>query len=188
MGGFRGAITQVPPMYSALKVDGKPLYRLARQGIEIERTPRQVSILELQLLDFAGERCRFRISCSKGTYIRTLMEDIGNALGCGAHLTALRRVRVGALSIAKAFTLDQLLALPETERAICLLPPDALLQSLPAVYLDESASLRFCHGNPVQIGVDGVLGKCRVYDTNRLLGVGEVDVSGSIKPKRLVCV
>ena len=108
MGGFRGAITQVPPMYSALKVDGKPLYRLARQGIEIERTPRQVSILELQLLDFAGERCRFHISCSKGTYIRTLMEDIGNALGCGAHLTALRRVRVGALSIAKAFTLDQL--------------------------------------------------------------------------------
>ena len=188
MGGFRGAITQVPPMYSALKVDGKPLYRLARQGIEIERTPRQVSILELQLLDFAGERCRFHISCSKGTYIRTLMEDIGNALGCGAHLTALRRVRVGALSIAKAFTLDQLLALPETERAICLLPPDALLQSLPAVYLDESASLRFCHGNPVQIGVDGVLGKCRVYDTNRLLGVGEADVSGSVKPKRLVCV
>jgi len=185
---FRGPITQVPPMYSALKVDGKPLYRLARQGIEIERTPRDVSILELQLLEFLGERCRFRVSCSKGTYIRTLMEDMGNALGCGAHLTALRRVGVGSLSVANAVTLDQLVALPEAERARCLLPPDALLQSLPAVYLDESASVRFCHGNPVQIGVGEVSGKCRIYGANRLLGIGEVDGSGCVKPKRLVCV
>jgi len=185
---FRGAITQVPPMYSALKVDGKPLYRLARQGIEVERAPRDVSIHELQLLDFSGERCRFRVSCSKGTYIRTLMEDIGNALGCGAHLTALRRVGVGALSVANAVTLDQLLALSEAERVTCLLPPDALLQSLPAVHLDESASVRFCHGNPVQTGAGEVSGKCRVYDASRLLGIGEVDGSGSLKPKRLVCV
>lgn len=185
---FRGAITQVPPMYSALKVDGKPLYRLARQGIEVERAPRDVSIHELQLLDFSGERCRFRVSCSKGTYIRTLMEDIGNALGCGAHLTALRRVGVGALSVANAVTLDQLVALSEAERVTCLLPPDALLQSLPAVSLDETASARFCHGNPVQIGVGEVSGKCRVYDADRLLGIGEADGSGSVKPKRLVCV
>lgn len=185
---FRGAITQVPPMYSALKVDGKPLYRLARQGIEIERVPRDVSILELQLLEFSGERARFRVSCSKGTYIRTLMEDIGNVLGCGAHLTALRRVGVGSLSVANAVTLDQLVALSEAERAMCLLPSDALLQSLPAVSLDETASARFCHGNPVQIGVGEVSGKCRVYGADRLLGIGEADGSGSVKPKRLVCV
>lgn len=185
---FRGAITQVPPMYSALKVDGKPLYRLARQGIEIERVPRDVSILELQLLEFSGERARFSVSCSKGTYIRTLMEDIGNELGCGAHLSALRRVGVGSLSVANAVTLDQLVALSEAERAMCLLPPDALLQSLPAVSLDETASARFCHGNAVQIGVGEVSGKCRVYDADRLLGIGEADGSGSVKPKRLVCV
>lgn len=185
---FRGAISQVPPMYSALKVDGKPLYRLARQGVEVDRAPRDVSILELILLEYSGERCRFRISCSKGTYIRTLMEDIGNALGCGAHLTALRRVGVGALNVADAFTLDQLVELSDTERAACLLPLDALLQSLSAVFLDEGASVRFCHGNPVQIGNADVSGKCRVYGADRLLGIGEADALGLVKPKRLVCV
>lgn len=188
MASFRGVITQIPPMYSALKLDGKPLYRLARQGIEVERTPRNVSIHALQLLDYSGERCRFRVSCSKGTYIRTLMEDMGNALGCGAHLTALRRVAVGTLSIANAFTLEQLAAFSEVERAMCLLAPDALLQSLPAVCLDESASIRFCHGNPVSAEVAETLGKCRVYDANRLLGIGEIDASGIVKPRRLVCV
>jgi tRNA pseudouridine55 synthase len=187
MRGFRGAITQVPPMYSALKLDGKPLYRLARQGIEVERAPRDVSIHELELIEYSGERCRFRVSCSKGTYIRTLMEDIGNALGCGAHLTALRRVAVGTLNIESAFSLEQLAALSESERADRLLPPDALLQSLPRVSLDESASIRFCHGNPVQIGSGEVAGKCRVYDANRLLGLGDADGFGSVKPKRLVC-
>ena len=188
MEGFRGPITQVPPMYSALKLDGKPLYRLARQGIEVERTPREVLIHELKLLEYSGERCRFRVACSKGTYIRTLMEDIGNVLGCGAHLTALRRVAVGALRVESAFTLEQLAALSESERATRLLPPDALLQSLPTVSLDESASIRFCHGNPVQIRLGEVLGKCRIYDANRLLGIGVADASGFIKPKRLVCV
>ncbi len=187
MDGFRGAITQVPPMYSALKLDGKPLYRLARQGIEVERAPRDVSIHELELIEYSGERCRFRVACSKGTYIRTLMEDIGNVLGCGAHLTALRRVAVGSLNIESAFSLEQLAALSESDRADRLLPPDALLQSLPAVSLDESASIRFCHGNPVQIGFSEVAGKCRVYDANRLLGLGDADGVGSVKPKRLVC-
>ena len=184
---FRGAISQIPPMYSALKRDGKPLYRLARQGIEVERTPRAVVIHALELLDYSGEQCRFRIACSKGTYIRTLMEDIGNVLGCGAHLTALRRVAVGTLSVSGAVTLDQLAALSEADRLAFLSPPDALLQSLPLVRLDESAANRFCHGNPVLILVDGVFGKCRVYDERRLLGIGEIDGSGSVKPRRLVC-
>lgn len=184
---FRGPIIQIPPMYSALKRDGQPLYRLARQGIEVERAPRQVEIQALELLDYLGERCRFRVSCSKGTYIRTLMEDIGNALGCGAHLTALRRVAVGDLRVSGAVTLDQLAALPEADRLAFLSPPDALLQSLPRVCLDEDAENRFCHGNPVFIPPAGAFGKCRVYGGERLLGVGEVDASGCVKPRRLVC-
>lgn len=188
MTSYRGEISQIPPMYSALKVDGRPLYRLARQGVQVERTARRVSIFELEILEYAREKCRFRVSCSKGTYIRTLMEDIGNALGCGAHLTALRRVAVGNLSVANAVTLDQLTRLADSERSSWLQPPDALLQSLPAVTLDESAAQRFGHGNPVSLGHCAVAaGKCRVYDATRLLGLGEVDAMGGLQPRRLVC-
>ena len=182
---FAGRISQIPPMYSALKRDGKPLYQLARQGIEVEREAREVVISELLLLAFAGDRCRLRVSCSKGTYIRTLAEDIGKALACGAHLTALRRVAVGPLRIADALTLDQLHAFTEEQRSNCLLPPDALLQTLPAVHLDAEATQRFAHGNPVS--VVAAPGKCRVYGDNRLLGLGEADATGKVNPRRLVC-
>lgn len=186
---FRGRISQIPPMYSALKRAGQPLYRLARQGIEVEREARTVTINELLLLSFTGDRCRLHVSCSKGTYIRTLAEDIGNALACGAHLTALRRVSVGSLQITDALTLDQLNALPEADRAYCLLAPDALLQTLPAVHLDSESTLRFSHGNSVIISVSDVVmpGKCRVYGEHRLLGLGETDTSGKVHPRRLVC-
>ena len=183
--GFHGQIRQIPPMYSALKRDGKPLYQLARQGIEVERAAREVTISELLLLAFSGDRCRLRISCSKGTYIRTLAEDIGNALACGAHLCALRRIAVGSLHVADALSLDQLNALSQEERAGCLLPPDSLLQSLPKVCLDDAATLRFAHGNPVDVAA--APGKCRVYGDHRLLGVGEADETGHVKPCRLVC-
>jgi tRNA pseudouridine55 synthase len=186
---FRGRISQVPPMYSALKRAGQPLYRLARQGIEVERESRTVTINELSLLGFTEDRCRLRVSCSKGTYIRTLAEDIGNALACGAHLTVLRRVSVGSLQISDALTLDQLQVLSEEDRARCLLAPDALLQTLPAVHLDSEATLRFSHGGPVSIaGLDMAMpGKCRVYGDHRLLGLGEADDSGNVHPRRLVC-
>ena len=183
---FRGPINQVPPMYSALKRDGKPLYQLARQGIEVERSPRAVTINELLLLGFEENRCRVRVSCSKGTYIRTLAEDIGNVLACGAHLIALRRVAVGALSLKNAVTLDHLDVLSSEQRTACLLAPDALLQTLPAVHLGEEDEQRFSHGNPVNVPT--VPGKCRVYAENRLLGLGEADDSGMVKPRRLVCV
>ena len=183
---FRGPILQIPPMYSALKRNGRPLYELARQGIEVEREARAVTIHDLQLLEFSGDRCRLRVSCSKGTYVRTLSEDIGELLACGAHLTALRRTVVGPLSIDDAHTLDHLTALSEEERGACLLAPDALLQSLPAVHLDDEETLKFSHGNPVSAVV--ALGKCRVYSGNRLLGVGEADASGKVNPRRLVCV
>lgn len=187
---FHGLIRQIPPMYSALKRDGQPLYKLARQGIEVERAAREVTISSLQLIEYiesAGERCRLRVSCSKGTYIRTLAEDIGEVLGCGAHLTALRRVAVGDLRIDEAVTLDQLQELSEESRAHCLMPPDALLQSLPAVYLDPEAMSTFVHGNPVNPRTaQGFSGKCRVYGEDRLLGLGEADTEGWVHPRRLV--
>ena len=186
---FLGKISQIPPMYSALKRDGKPLYELARQGIEVERTAREVIIHELSLLEFSGERCRLRVSCSKGTYVRTLAEDIGAMLGCGAHLTALRRVAVGVLGIANAASLEALDALPEAERISCLLPPDALLQSLHPVRLDEQQTRKFAHGNPVKLSSDGFAseGKCRVYAGEQLLGVGELTSDGMLSPRRLIC-
>lgn len=181
---FRGAIRQVPPMYSALKRAGRPLYELARQGIEVEREARQVSIHELRLLDLAADRCRLRVACSKGTYIRSLADDLGRSLACGAHLSALRRVAVGHLQIADAVTLDQLAALSEPQRASWLLAPDALLQSLPAVHLDDAAAQRFMHGN--QVTVDGQAGRCRVYAERRLLGLGELDDAGKLQPRRVL--
>ena len=186
LGRFRGRIAQIPPMYSALKRDGKPLYQLARQGIEVERQAREVTIHELQLLDFSGERCSLRVSCSKGTYIRTLVEDIGNTLRCGAHLTALRRIVVGSLCIAQAVTLDQLSLSSEEERTKYLQAPDALLQTLPVIELDEGDTIKFSHGNPVSVVVAHA-GKCRVYCGSRLLGLGEAELSGKVSPRRLVC-
>ncbi len=182
---FVGTIRQIPPMYSALKREGRPLYELARQGISVEREARLVTIHALDLIDFSLPSCRLRVRCSKGTYIRTLAEDLGGRLGCGAHLTALRRTAVGPLELAQALSLETLAALSAPERAAQLLPPDALLQSLPKVVLDEAASLRFSHGNPVAVAA--LPGKCRVYAGERLLGVGEADATGQLKPCRLVC-
>jgi tRNA pseudouridine55 synthase len=184
---FRGRITQVPPMYSALKRDGQPLYRLARQGVTVEREAREIDIAELTLLDFSPGRCRLRVACGKGTYIRTLAEDIGRALGCGAHLAALRRVAVGSASIAQAVTLDALDALPEEERNHRLLPLDAFLQDLPEITLDETQGRRFMHGNPVAV-TNKATEKCRVYVQGGLLGVACVDASGIAYPKRLVAL
>lgn len=185
---FRGPISQIPPMYSALKRDGRPLYQLARQGIEVPREARNVVIHGLELLEHGQERCRLRISCSKGTYIRTLAEDLGKVLGCGAHLTALRRTIVGDLSVVQAVTLDKLASLSEVERASYLLAPDTLLKTLPAVRLDDDATKRFSHGNPVAVDEEFVLlaGKCRVYSSDRLLGLGDIDGAGKVSPRRLV--
>ena len=184
---FVGAIEQIPPMYSALKRDGRPLYELARQGIEVERAARAVTIHELVLLEHMHDRCRLRVCCSKGTYVRPLAADIGELLGCGAHLTALRRTAVGPLRLADALTLDGIAAFAEERRGELLLAPDALLQSLPAVELDATAMERFMHGNPVAISALVVPGKCRVYGGGHLLGVGDVDAPGELKPRRLVC-
>ena len=187
--GFRGPIRQVPPMYSALKRDGQPLYKLARQGVEVEREARDVVIHALELLTCDVDRCRLRVRCSKGTYIRTLAEDIGRVLGCGAHLTALRRTAVGELSVVDALSLDALAALDEVARSRHLRAPDALLQSLPAITLAGTDVQRFSHGNPVSVGGATSLpagARCRVYADGRLLGLGGVDAAGFLCPRRLV--
>ncbi len=182
---FRGDIRQVPPMHSALKRNGRPLYELARKGVEVEREARPVSIHALELLDFSGDSLRLRVRCSKGTYIRVLAADLGRALGCGAHLTALRRTAVGDLDLARAVTLAELEAQGEEGRMASLLPVDALLQSLPRVELAGEAAERFSHGNPVELPA-GLTGKIRVYADGRLIGVGEPGVDTRLWPKRLV--
>ncbi len=182
---FTGDIQQIPPMYSALKRDGRPLYELARQGIEVERAPRSVTIHAIECLEFAGDRLRLRVKCSKGTYIRVLAADIGAALGCGAHLTALRRTEVGDLTLGGAVTLVELEALDEAQRLTRLAPVDALLQSLDRLDATPDASLRFRHGNPIDMP-PGLCGKIRVYDGGQLIGVGEAGREGRLWPKRLV--
>lgn len=182
---FTGPIKQVPPMHSALKRDGRPLYELARQGIEVEREARDVTIHALDMLGLEGDVLRLRVSCSKGTYIRVLAADIGQALGCGAHLTALRRTQVGDLVLERSVTLSQLELQDEVQRGAHLLPVDALLQSLPAVHLAADEANRFSHGNPVTLPT-GLLGKIRVYAEGRLLGVGEPGPGSLLWPKRLV--
>lgn len=180
---FTGRLRQVPPMYSALKRDGKPLYELARQGIEVEREAREITIHRLDLVSFASPRAVIRVRCSKGTYIRTLAEDIGKALGCGAHLTALRRTGVGDLVLPRAQTLDEIAACDEERRDSLLQPVDSLLQGVPRVDLGTEAAARFSHGNPV---ASTQIGLCRVYAANRLLGLGQGDSAGQLHPKRLV--
>jgi tRNA pseudouridine55 synthase len=182
---FVGAINQIPPMHSALKRDGRPLYELARQGIEVERAPRAITIHAIDMLSFSGDEVRLRVACSKGTYIRVLAADIGVALGCGAHLTALRRTVVGDLSLAGAVTLAELEGIEESARLNFLKPVDALLHSLPVLAVEGDAALRFRHGNPIGLP-SGLAGKIRVYENGRLIGIGEPGPGGRLWPKRLV--
>jgi tRNA pseudouridine55 synthase len=188
---FRGPIDQVPPMHSALKRDGRPLYEYARAGITLEREARRVTIHALTLLSWDAPFVRLAVTCSKGTYIRVLGEDIGAALGCGAHLNALRRTAVGKLSIAEALTLEQLADLAEPERAAGLAPVDALLSGFPMLALDDELSRRFLHGQRLALaGMDGLpqAGRVRVYrqSDSRLLGTAQLMDYGVLAPERLV--
>lgn len=190
---FRGSQKQTPPMYSALKRDGKPLYEYAREGIVLEREARDVVIHELQLLDYQTPYLRLRAKVSKGTYIRVLGEDIGNALGCGAHLNALRRVQVGDLTLEGVMTLEALDALPDAQREAALAPVDALLMSFPKVELPEALATRFLHGQRLSLGKElgsapSDEGRVRVYrsDDGILLGTAIMKEFGVLAPERLV--
>lgn len=188
---FRGPIDQVPPMHSALKRDGRPLYEYARAGITLEREARRVTIHALTLLSYEAPFLRLAVSCSKGTYIRVLGEDIGAMLGCGAHLNALRRTAVGSLSIAGATTLQQLADLTEADRTASLAPVDALLSSFPLLALDDELSRRFLHGQRLALaGMVGLpqAGRVRVHreSDSRLLGTAHLMDYGVLAPERLV--
>jgi len=188
LAAFEGVGTQVPPMHSALKRDGRPLYELARQGLEVERAPRPVAIARLQLMHWDALRPTVRVECGKGTYVRVLAQDIGAALGCGAHLAALRRTRVGHLRLEQATSLAQLEVQDLAQRRAGLLPVDALLSSLPGVALDAEAAARFAHGQkvaPPGLGLAAVP-RLRVYDAaGRLAGVARWD-GAWLEPVRLV--
>jgi tRNA pseudouridine55 synthase len=183
---FSGSILQTPPLYSALKHAGKPLYAYARAGIQIEREPRRVTIHGLNLQWFEGERFALSVTCSKGTYIRSIAHDLGEMLGCGAHLAALRRTAVGRFGLNCAHTLASLEAMLATERDECLLPVDALLQNLPEAHLAPAQQARFVQGQAVPW--DGPpQPRVRVYGpSGALLGVGEADADGTISPKRVI--
>jgi tRNA pseudouridine55 synthase len=190
---FRGAIEQVPPMHSALKRDGKPLYEYARAGIVLERAARRVTIHTLELLAFDSPYLSLRVRCSKGTYIRVLGEDIGAALGCGAHLQALRRTEVGSLTLSGAMTLDALAAVPEYERRGTLAPVDALLSKFPALYLSPALAVRFLHGQRLALAKEAMAlpdcqGRVRVYHATygNLLGTAELQAFGVLAPERLI--
>jgi tRNA pseudouridine55 synthase len=184
---FVGRISQTPPMYSALKYQGKALYTYARAGVEVERQSREVTIYDLQLDAFAGDELRVTVTCSKGTYIRVLAEDIGKALGCGAFMKDLRRTRTGLFELAQAVTLPELEDMDMEQRDALLLPPDCLLQGLDAVTLDAGSAYYLAQGQPIWRPQQSVGATLRVYDDNeRFLGIGEVTIDGKIAPKRLV--
>jgi tRNA pseudouridine55 synthase len=185
---FTGPISQVPPMYSALKRDGKALYEYARAGVVLEREARAVEIIELTAaLDaVAGNTLKLRVKCSKGTYIRTLAEDIGEALGCGAHLTVLRRVRTGGFDVEQGVTLAALEAMSEQERLECLRPVEAMVPDHMVVTLDAENAARFLSGlrrrgdwpDAEQVAVWG-------EQPHALLGVAHTK-AGELIPERLL--
>ncbi len=182
---FRGAIQQLPPMYSALKHQGKPLYEYIRNGETIHRELRDVVIHELVLNSFAGDELDISVRCSKGTYIRTLGEDIGATLGCGAHLSALRRTAIAHFDLHAGHTLAQLSEMNEAERVACLLPVDSLLPTMPKLHLDEVQIKRMAQGQ--RLGLDTGLpdGRVSLYGAQGFVGVGALQ-GRRLAPERLL--
>jgi tRNA pseudouridine55 synthase len=186
LAGFRGEGVQVPPMYSALKRDGRPLYEYARAGESVVRAARPIRIHELTLDAFEGASLSVTVRCSKGTYIRVLAEDIGRALGCGAHLARLRRLAIGRFSLASAVTIEALEALDAGARDTRLLPLDALIGHLPAITLGEVAARGFAQGQSTDCpGFEP--GRARVYGVGgAFLGIGTLGADGRLQPRRLL--
>jgi tRNA pseudouridine55 synthase len=186
---FRGPIMQVPPMYSALKRDGKALYEYAREGVTLERDARPVTIHGLDFISYEAPFLKIRVTCSKGTYVRVLGEDIGAALGCGAHLTALRRTGVGALLAEHMITLEDLQAHPDPRSLLA--PVDALLASFPRVDLTPELAKRFLNGQRLALLKEPVTvpkeqGRVRVYEDGKLLGTAILQEYAVLAPERLI--
>lgn len=186
---FAGDSLQIPPMYSALKQAGKRLYELARKGESVEREPRPITVHEIRLLEFTGSRLVFRVSCSKGTYVRTLVEDMASRAGTVAHTARLHRESVGHFRSEDMLDLATVEALAEGNQAALrksLLPPDVALAGFPPVSLDESAGVRFSGGQAVEVSDRRRTGLARVYGVGKcFLGVGEFAGNGRLAPRRV---
>jgi len=190
--GFEGEIEQVPPMYSALKQDGQPLYKLARQGKTVERKARAITIYSIELtdVDAGANEIEIEVDCSKGTYIRTIADDLGQILGCGGHIIALRRLRAGVFSIEDSVTLEALEAEKEAGGFDAidahLMPMDKAIDDLPAVQLPSYTAQFLKHGQPVQVSQAPADGLVRLYEEGEFIGIGCIDDDGNVAPKRLV--
>jgi tRNA pseudouridine55 synthase len=173
-------------MYSALKRDGQPLYKLARAGIEVERAARDIEIYELRLLSLDAALIELEVLCSKGTYVRTLAEDIAKALGTCGHVELLRRVHVEPFNGVPMETLESIAAAYEAGTQPTILAPDAPLQHMAAVHLDEPSTQRMMHGQAVCAADCGSAGRVRLYDAAQaFIGIGESDGAGTVRPRRL---
>ena len=194
LAAFRGEIEQVPSMFSAIKQDGQPLYKLARQGKEVERKVRNVVVKQLDLCAFRGgdnPQVDIFLECSKGTYVRSIAEDLGKALGCGAHVSALRRTRAGPFAIEDSVSLTTLEALKRNDQLAemdaLLLPADTAVGGLPLVRLSESGGFYIRQGQPVQVPNAPCDGMVRVaLETGEFLGIGEILDDGRVAPRRLI--
>lgn len=184
---FRGPQLQIPPMYSALKRGGQPLYRLARSGIEVARDPREIEIFELCLLATTALTLELETLCSKGTYVRTLAEDIAAALGTCGHVSSLRRVYVEPFVAAPMETLESIAAAREAGALPAIQPPDAPLQHIPAMRLDQARAASIRHGQAVALESHEAPGRRRLYDADGVfMGLGELDPAGRLRPRRLL--
>lgn len=195
---FQGQTWQVPSMFSALKHQGKPLYEYARQGIEVAREARKINVYEITLHRFEGDEVEMEVHCSKGTYIRTIVDDLGEMLGCGAHVTMLRRIGVANYPYQNMVTLEQLNALVEQTQGEesdtyqrldeLLLPMDTAVQDLPEVNVISELANMIQHGQAVQVFGAPTEGLVRMTEgaQRRFLGVGQIDQDGKVAPKRLV--
>jgi tRNA pseudouridine55 synthase len=183
---FIGDITQVPPMYSALKFEGKPLYEYAREGIEIERKSRQIKIYDIKLIKMEESVITIEVLCSKGTYVRTLAEDIGQALGCGAHLKGLERTQTGNFQLSDALSIEALEGMTMASREKELMPIDALLDELLSIQLTETETEAIKKGQSIDFNSKNDK-EVRLYSASgQFVGVGQPDLQGRLFPKRLI--
>ena len=183
---FIGDTTQIPPMYSALKFEGKPLYEYAREGIEIERKSRQIKIFDIKLINIEKSIITIEVLCSKGTYIRTLAEDIGQSMGCGAHLKGLERTQTGIFQLSEALSIEALEAMPMASREKALMPIDVLLEELSSIKLNMAELDAIKKGQSIDFNSKNDK-EVRLYSpSGQFVGVGQPDLKGRLFPKRLI--
>lgn len=183
---FTGEIEQVPPMYSALKHNGRKLYELAREGKTVERKARRITIYELNLLNASAKSLTLDVLCSKGTYIRSLAEDIGHVFGCGGTVIQLRRVQAGKFKIENSLTIDELQKMDKDQLMGHLINVDEPLNEIPEVYLSDSQAVLIKHGQQLKMDIgEPTLGMVRMYSNQVFLGLGEILLDGKLIPKKI---